>query len=341
MPNSTEEFSNGFVPLPSAVVMQYAHSTSPAYLSVYITAYGLFYINGRCDVSELSVLGMPHDFVLKALMFWEEKGLVTVTCADNTYKLEFSVPGKQTDAANADSGCHLERIKDARRPVYSNEEISVFRKGNKEIEELIKLAEQSIGEPLKATQVNLVIGLYDWYGLPFDVTKVLMNHCASIGKFDGRYVEKIAQDWSEHSVLTEEQAESRLKLFSVYGKIMSMMGMSSSTGGTASQKACMDRWLGEYGFPLVIINEAIERSSMATTRLTFSYVEKKLKAWFDEGVKTLEDAERAEKNGKAPRRGKKHDFETREWNEEKVKDMMAREREYLASKLLNNEAKGE
>ena len=59
----------------------------------------------------------------------------------------------------------------------------------------------------------------------------------------------------------------------------------------AREKACVNRWFGEYMTPEALMKLAYDRAVEATGKVSFAYIDKILAAWAAKGITTVEAAE--------------------------------------------------
>ena len=93
---------------------------------------------------------------------------------------------------------------------------------------------------------------------------------------------------------TYEKAESHIQRLTKQeddaGRIRRLFGLPERAL-TAREKACVNRWFGEYMTPEALMKLAYDRAVEATGKVSFAYIDKILAAWAAKGITTVEAAE--------------------------------------------------
>lgn len=216
----------------------------------------------------------------------------------------------------------------AAQPSYSPKEINIYMERSDEIRSLFKFAERLFAKPLAHTELNMLLSFLEWYALPLDVIKVMLQYCVSINKKSRRYMETVARDWSENEITTVEEANDYIGRFDVYATILRAYGI---TGKVANKKqiSYMKQWLYEYKLSLDVILEACQDTFASTGSASFKYTHEILTDWFKNNVQTLSDVEQhreAYQKSKKARAGRPSknsfiNYEQREWDYDKIEKL--------------------
>ncbi|MCD7778693.1 MAG: DnaD domain protein [Clostridiales bacterium] len=251
-----------FTPVPNDFIDRYAGKIESTYIVVYI------YIARRAlkgklpTVAELSErFGLSGEVIQKIITYWDKEGL-------------FDKPSK---------------------PSYSPSEIAKMERADNTISELISTASAILGRALGQKEQSTILSLYDYYRLPIEVITILLGHCAEVGNSSINYIEKIAVDWSEKNIQTMEEAENYLKLY--YGDFSKVLKAYGITGrmATAREKKYIEKWLVTNKQPLELVTAACEEAVINTGKVSWKYADTILKDWLDNGIKTVEQAEKYSK----------------------------------------------
>lgn len=277
-----------------------------------------------------AALGMLESDILQALQYWHEQQVLSLTRDGEQLWLSFppyhsTVPtDPDPKGFNSDSG---KVVRVEHKPTYSPEEISIYEQ-NPVIKDLFASASQLLGEQFSFPNLSLLFSFYDYYRLPVNVIKFLMEYCIQNGNRNLRYMEKVAQDWSDRGIATVEAARSHIRRFDVYRPILKAFGITSRQP-SEQEIEIMERWLYQYGLSLDLVVEAASRTLAKTGKPAFNYAESIIKNWAEQQVRTLEDVSRLDEafaskqasgnttpSPLTPRqpKGTFHTYNTRDWD---------------------------
>ena len=247
--------------------------------------------------------------VMRALKYWEKCGvlLLEYDAAGNLTGIRLSglsgspaAPRKEETAAapsvpesaDSDPGAP-DRIRTSGkeiRPSYSLDELKAFQQKDSAAQ-LLFIAEQYLGRTLSPSDVRSILFFSDRLHFSDDLIDYLLQYCVERGKKDFRYIEKVAVSWAEAGVTTPAEAEKQAVKYdkSVYA-VMNALGKTNAP--TRREAGFIRRWREDLGFELPIIQEACERTVLATDRHRFEYADKILSSWKESGVRHLSDIAR-------------------------------------------------
>lgn len=177
-------------------------------------------------------------------------------------------------------------------PTYSPKELEIYQKSHKEVKELFKLVEKSMGRFFDAKHLSTIYSFYDFYRLPFPVITYLLEYCESIGQNRINYMEKVAIDWAENGIDTVERAKTHTSMFNKdYRSVMKALGLSRNSAPV--EEAFINKWIDDYKMPMNIILEACDTAILgAMHKPTFSYIDGIITKWHNHGVKTIDDVKK-------------------------------------------------
>lgn len=155
---------------------------------------------------------------------------------------------------------------------------------------------------------STLLMLYDSFGLPLDVILMLLKYCVSIGKNSFVYISKVGRDWGEKEIDTIEKADEQIKMLStsnaLFNELKKLAGISTPKP-TNAQVKYLNEWKNELGYDIEMIYLAYEEMANNCSKVSFPYMDKILRNWHDEKMKTPLDVERAKnsrKNSKKPQK---------------------------------------
>lgn len=249
--------------------------------------------------------------VIRALKYWEKKGLLKLTFEDKTLislrlvsfaemsddaeNIPVFSSARQLPKASSPQPDEAEEvisdISEAgapRRREYTPSEIEAFSK-EEEITQLLYAIQKYLGHALSGSELNTVLFFYDTLKLPVDVIDYLFEYCVSKGHKSMRYIEKTAIGWSERGIKTLKAAKTLNSVYSEYTypvlRTFGLTGRNPSSGEVEFVK----KWTLSYGFSQEMILDACERTMNAIHQPSFEYADSILKKWKSEGASSLDD----------------------------------------------------
>ncbi|MBO4941569.1 MAG: DnaD domain protein [Clostridia bacterium] len=277
-----------------AFVEKWGRLAKGEYLRIYLYALSNYKKNGTvlspADISKK--LHISLDEVLLAIDYWIaaevllEKGDGYAFCGDEEpYKRETKELKTQL----------------RKRPSYTAAEIDAAASVNKNVDYLLRQAEEILGKLLSPSDFELIYSFVDWLGLPVEVVIMLLRFAKSQGKLGKRYLETVAIDWAEKGIDTYESAEEYIKeiekRLSNEGKIRSILGIYDRAL-SQTEKKYINLWTAEKEISVELIRGAYDRTVAATGKLAWAYMNKILVSWQEEGIETLKQLEEHEKTHK-------------------------------------------
>ncbi len=286
-------------PIADDFILNHMPLANGNYVKVYLYVFHLFLRTsenasaGFSTKDTASALGMMESDIMQALQYWNEKHVLSLTQDGEQLWLSFPPYHSFVPTDPDPKGIGPDQTKVVRvehKPTYSPEEIGIYEQ-NPIIKDLFTTASRLLGEQFSFPNLSLLFSFYDYYRLPVNVIKFLMEYCIQNGNRSLRYMEKVAQDWSDRGITTVEAAKSHIKRFDVYRPILKAFGITSRQP-SEQEIEIMERWLYQYGLGLDLIVEAATRTLAKTGKPAFNYAESILKNWTDHQVRTLEDVSR-------------------------------------------------
>lgn len=291
--------ANFATPIADDFIINQMPSANGNYVKVYLYVFHHFLravqgaASGFSTKDTASVLGMLESDVMQALQYWHEKGALTLTQDGEQLWISFPPYHNSVPTDPNPKGSNPEHTKVVRvehKPTYSPEELNIYEQ-NPIIKDLFATASRLLGEQFSFPNLSLLFSFYDYYRLPVNVVKFLLEYCIQNGNRSLRYMEKVAQDWSDRGITTVEAAKSHVKRFDVYRPILKAFGITSRQP-SEQEIEMMERWLYQYGLSLDLVVEAANRTLAKTGKPAFNYAETILKSWSDNQVRTLDDVSR-------------------------------------------------
>lgn len=234
-----------------------------------------------------------------AALFWVERGIIraesgelTPTNAENAPLSDSAENSTEQPAKEKKSS--VRKVDSSAAVVYSPADIAGRIKQDAAVSYLFSEAQTLYGRPLHNPESQLVLSLVDYYGLPAEVSALLLKYCFSIGKASQGYIKSVAQTWSDEGITDAESADRMLAKLERANSLEEALrsGMGMKTKFVKAQIEYIKKWSEEWGFSADMILLAHEISQTNTGQLSFPYMNKILESWHSEGIATPEAADK-------------------------------------------------
>ena len=249
------------------------------------------------SIDELSsAIGVSAPDCIDALNFWKETGIFI--SSESEIKPEV-VPAEKPVIKKETPKVNNTKILPEIEVVKPTVEQIVARGGeSEEIRFLFQEAQMRLGKTIGHDGQAVLLMMHDAYGLPVEVIVTIIEYCVSVGKTSTSYIAKIGKDWGEREIDTLEKADeviNELKASDeMWGEFRIRTGISTPRP-TAAQMKYLNRWKNEFNFSMEMILLAYEETANNIQKMSFPYMDKILKNWFEEGLRTPNDVTKAKK----------------------------------------------
>ena len=273
--------------VPAAVADRHLKFCSEAQLKVLLLALR----QGQSPVDTAGIagrLGLTEAEVDDCLQYWQEAQLFTEGGAPQPEKAgpAPAEPSKKT----VEEGVTTIRS----RGHLSPGEVNALLREDKRFAGLAAELEKARGSVLSPSEREILAYLCGSLELTPEYLLVAAAYCRDRGKKKMSYLEKMVAGWLEEGIDTYEKAEVHIRRLTRQeddeGRIRRLFGLPERAL-TAREKACINRWCGEYMTPDALIKLAYDRAVEATGKVSFAYIDKVLAAWTAKGITTVEAAE--------------------------------------------------
>ena len=237
--------------------------------------------------------------ILRALKHWSKVGLLKIdydeagaicglTIGQGTTEMISSSQTESVKLSTADA----EKISAAEKPKRKSPTKNTVASNTDKLRQLYFVAEQYMGKPLSATEIQRINYFYDSLGFSTDLIEYLIEYCVENGHKSMRYIETVALAWSDAGISSVAEAKTNSSL---YHKncftVLKAFGISGRNPAPI-EVGYIKKWTDEYGFDINIILEACNRTISNTAKPDFKYTDKILKNWLTQGVHHLSDITR-------------------------------------------------
>lgn len=189
----------------------------------------------------------------------------------------------------------------AELPQYTAEDIASRMLSDGPMQTVRREAEQLYGRKLTTPEMNMLLGLRDYLGLPADVLMELIHYVfqeyraerGHAGTPTMRRIEKEAYAWADQEIHTTAQAEEYLQRRQARQELAQQVLQVLQIHDRApsrTERSYIASWL-DMGFGCDAIAEAYDRTVVATGARKWAYLNRILMSWHEKGLHTLEEIE--------------------------------------------------
>lgn len=190
-------------------------------------------------------------------------------------------------------------------PEYSQRDVAEHMGSDNEFKYLVNFTEEKLGKFLSTVDLQVLLGIYSWLGLPVDVICLLITSSIdSARKHLGagriptmRMIEKRAKEWVRAGVMSIGRAEEYLaeqeKLGSDKARIAKIVGISGRALSTTENRYITE-WL-RLEIPDELIAAAYDKTVINTGERKWNYINKILMTWSERGFKTVDEVTSGER----------------------------------------------
>lgn len=276
---------------------KYLRYANPLHTQVFLYIKYVFSRDGQVPpidsiAEELDIAPNRVKFILG---YWVSEGEL-IQLDDDTYSFPENTEAPKSTKKRTEPPKRKSRRSASARPSYKSNEIDSAAERNQVLSGMFYQAESILGHLLSGGEMELLYSFYDWLGLPCEVIVMLLNYAAKHGKTGKRYLETVAIDWADKGIDTFEKAEDYIKQLEdqedTEHQIRSILGIYDRAL-TQTEKKYIKAW-AELNINPELISLAYDRTVNNTGKLTYSYMNKILVSWHDEGITDSDGVKRSE-----------------------------------------------
>ena len=255
--------------------------------------------------------------VIRALKYWNRKGLLRVTCGADGIPCELSfvsparshsaaAPAPASDQKPASSVPAPAPVPDktaaAAAPPLTPPAASVYPP-DPDFQTLLLVSEKYLARTLKPAEVEMFAAWYRDTGKNFDLIDYLVQYCVGKGVPSLAYMNKVLLNWQNEGISTVREAKEYSRIQFEDGRTFLKAFGILNRSLTPEEAEKLDYWKNNLGFPMEMILEAARRTMNRTHELSLDYLEGILKGWNEQNVRTLSDVKQADAAHEAARSG--------------------------------------
>lgn len=241
-------------------------------------------------------LGLSADQILKVLDFWVQKGVLLFT--DESGNIKYVPKAK----ADVQSGVPARKPTDTQAPASpvsipkpTMEQIAARIREDENVRGLLTEVQAILGRTFGLDMQTTLLTLFDTYGLQKEVILTLVQHLCETGRGATATILRIGKSWAEQEITTLDAANEYIRSDTQVQRLFAQFRMATGISNprpTAKQTEYLLSWCKMH-FSLEMILKAYEETAERTGKLSFAYMDKILKHWDNEGLRTPEAVDAA------------------------------------------------
>ena len=256
-------------------------------------------------------LGMPLEKAQEALEYWVDRGLLALQGEELSPVPQQEAPaaaarpvqpqpaGEQAPPPQEEKTAGEKKLPPRKRMVRPDAGHLAARMSESDsVRYLMQEAEATLGKTLSPAMTSLLLTITDDYGLPVEVTVMLLHYAKEVQKTGTAYIDSVARDWAESGIFTLEAAERKLQELSqrrlAWGMVESAAGLPRRSPSKREEEAAT-RWVYQWGFSREMLSAAYDRCADNTGKFSAAYINKVLEGWYNAGIRTVEQLQEAER----------------------------------------------
>ena len=271
-----------FTPVSNIFIERYMPKARGEFVKVYLIMLK-YNFTGEPGVNSTVLatsLNLLESDIINALNYWNEEGVIKLVPIDKmgNFNIEF------VDLSN-DGNANVEKFNLV-------EELTNTSNGD-----MLKDIGRLLGRTLSPNEVETYIGWKKEFNFSYELILLLIEYCASKGKTNFRYIEKVAIAWNEMNIKTIDDAQNYIRKtedkWGTYREILKFLGIRNADI-MKPQEDMLEKWTSSYNYSLDIIKKACDICFQRLNRADFKYIDGILSSWNKDNLRTLQDIENKE-----------------------------------------------
>ncbi len=178
------------------------------------------------------------------------------------------------------------------KPHYSEKDVLMAMDQSGDFKALYGEVQRLMGRTLSTEELKILLGITNYLGMPMEVVSVLFCYCKDRARQKNmkapslRTIEKEAYAWAEQGIDTLEEAAAYIQRQnfrqSKIGEIMNVLQIYGRKL-TPGEVKYAQQWV-DWGFQTDVIEMAYERTCINTGGLSWSYMNRILTRWHENGL---------------------------------------------------------
>ena len=291
-------YEGGAAAMPIAL-LKCIESASKTDIRVLVAALSCTSMGGFTCEEVTALAGVDEKQMSASIKFWTEKGIFSESAIEE--------PRETNEVKSEEAkivGATVRRSDEV--PSYSPGELSVILERRKEASHFIDECQRLMGKMFNTHEINIILGLADYFGLEWEYIMTVVSYCGKKGKRSVKYAEKLAISMSDSGIETVEELITKLSEMDAASenesRVRSLFGMKARAL-TAKEKKFIGVWFGKMGYNIDIVSRAYEITVNATGEASVPYTNAILERWSSEGLRTIDEIDASIEKKKNEARG--------------------------------------
>lgn len=311
----------GSTAISNRFIDEYMSDANDAQLKVYLYLVRMMSANLPTGISDMAdKFNHTEKDIMRALKYWEKNHLLSLEYNDQKvltgirFTSPVSAPVAEERPLAPIVPLKLVATEAEEKPVvksepakpdyenisYSRDQLKNF-KDNPETGQIPFIAEAYLKKQLSLKDIEILYFIHEDLHFSCELIDYLLQYCVEKGKSSFSYIKAVAISWAEAEIQTVKQAKAFIG--NSYDKtvytILKALGRNQLV--TKTEADLVTKWYKEYGFDLEVINEACNRTVLATDSHRLEYCDKILSSWKKNGVKNLADVSGLDNSFRKPK----------------------------------------
>lgn len=316
-----------FTPVSNVFIEKYLPRARGEFIKVYLLMLK-YNLSGEIGVNSsilAASLNLLESDIINALNYWNDEGVVKLIPIDKMGNFDIEFIDLSNDKSTSKSSFNL-----------------LAELSDETNNGMLKDIEKLVGRPLSPTEFTSYLSWKKDFGFSSELILLLIEYCASKGKTNHRYIEKVAIAWNQMNIKSIDDAQNYIRKtedkWITYREILKFLGIRN-TEIMKPQEDMLEKWTTTYNFSLDVIKKACDICFQRLNRADFKYIDGILSSWNKDNLKTIkqiEEKEVAYKNSSSKASFNNQKSNIREKPNLKFNNFEAREYDYddLEKKLL-------
>lgn len=280
----TKQFN--FTPVSNVFIERYMPKARGEFIKVYLLMLK-YSFTGEIGVNSAvlaTYLDLLESDIINALNYWNDEGVIKLIQRDEygNFDIDFVDLSEENSSNN--------------KKINLVEELA-----NNSNSGMLKDIGNLLGRTLSPTEVETYIGWKNDFNFSPELILILIEYCASKGKTNFRYIEKVAIAWHEMNIKTVDEAQNYIRKnedkWGTYREILKFLGIRNAEI-MKPQEEMFEKWTSTYNYSLDIIKKACDICFQRLNRADFKYIDGILSKWHKDNLRTLADIEKKDSDYK-------------------------------------------
>lgn len=206
-----------------------------------------------------------------------------------------------------------QKILTGERPAYTERDVIGAMDTDKDFRDIYGEVQRILGRVLSTEELKIILSFQRYLGMTPDMVCLLVNYCKQRARQKGslrnpslRTIEKEAYAWAEQGIDTMEEAAAFIRSKNQWDSKLGQLMQTLQIHGrklTVTEEKYARQWL-EMGFANDAIAIAYDRTCVNTGNMSWSYMNKILTRWHEEGIHTAQQIKDKDRKPAQPKGAK-------------------------------------